>query len=383
MIEYHETTKTALALGALLLSLIFFGCGKTDDTPGPNQRYASFSRFTDPGEQSTMLDSVPEDPMSITAVASHLTVHHNLLTYFDIPKERWPDIKAVWPPKAPDILEVVAKSGPKDLLGERPLTDRVRGACMLESHLLATMLRYRRFPVRLRAGYFRDVYTNEDHLIAFWERNSRAKGVAKQLLESDPEKWLEVNHDYTRQQVAANKCVEHWVVEYWDSTRKGWRLLDANNVFLKAMSGIEVGYALPRRYFEYAYESWRKMRTAERFNPDQYAEWPQDGRSHIRSQLLWDFYSLLNHDIAGYDKTLWGDADSASAERKTYGFVKEKKYDELVARELEELDALAELMATDPSIKDLVAFYHGHNTLHIQTIDTDQYSFVWGQGQKH
>lgn len=121
----------------------------------------------------------------------------------------------------------------------------------------------------------------------------------RRLPANSPEKWLKVNHDETRHQVAINKCLEHWVAEYWDGKQRQWRLLDANYTLLKAMSGIELGHVLPRRYFEYSYESWQKMRIEADFNPDQYAEWPQDGRSHIRSQLLWDFYSLLNHDSAG------------------------------------------------------------------------------------
>ncbi len=72
---------------------------------------------------------------------------------------------------------------------------------MSESHLLAGLLRYRDIPVRIRAGYFKDVYTKEDHLVTFWEKNSLAKGVAADLYREDPERWREVNHEYTRNQV--------------------------------------------------------------------------------------------------------------------------------------------------------------------------------------
>jgi hypothetical protein len=219
------------------------------------------------------------------------------------------------------------------------------------------------------------VYTNEEHLVDFWEKNARAKGVAKALLEEDPERWVEVNHEYTRQQVAVNKCVEHWAAEYWDETHNTWRLLDANNTFLKAMSDIEIGFHLPRRHFEYEYESWRKMRSAADFNPDQYAEWPQDGRSHIRAQLLWDFYSLLNHDIAGYDKTAWSSEGVATEEREAYAFVKETKFEGVSPAELAELDALAQLLSSDPGVEDLVAFYVSSKHLRLETIGVDAYSF--------
>jgi len=229
--------------------------------------------------------------------------------------------------------------------------------------------------VRIRAGYFRDVYTNEDHLVSFWEKNARERGVAKQLLEEDPERWREVNHEYTRNQVEANKCVEHWVAEYWDEEQKAWRLLDANNTFLKAMSDIDMDFHLSRQHFEYAYESWQKMRTNDDFNPDQYAEWPQDGRSHIRGQLLWDFYSLLNHDIAGYHKSAWPVEEETTGERAVYAFIKETKYEEVSPDEIAELDALAQLLSNDPGIDDLVAFHLASEHVRIATIDADAYSF--------
>ena len=121
------------------------------------------------------------------------------------------------------------------------------------------------------------------------------------------------------------------------------------------------------------------MRTDENFTPDQYAEGPQDGRSHIRSQLLWDYYSLLNHDIAGYDKTAWSTENSTTAERDVYAFVKEKNYEELSSRELTELDALADLLSRDPGPEALKAFYQDSETLRIPRIETDPYSFLTKQ----
>ena len=361
-----------------VLLLLIAACSPAETPSDDVTRYTSLSRFTDPGEHEAMLDTVPADPLEISAVAGNLTVHHNLLPYFEVPRDEWPNLENVWPPRVTDVLTALEQSGPGDLLGERKITERVRSACMMESHLLTSMLRHRRIPVRIRAGYFRDVYTNEEHLVAFWEKNARVKGVAADLLETDPEEWLEVNHSYTRGQVAANKHVEHWIAQYWDEEREEWRLLDANNTFLKAMSDIDVGFHLPRRHFEFAWEAWQKMRSATDFNPDRYTEYPQDGRSHIRSQLLWDFYSLLNHDIAGYDNNAWPDDDSTTPERQTYAFVKETEYEKLSPEDLAQLDELAVLLARDPGIEELVAFYRDHPGLHIPTIGADPYSFVGG-----
>lgn len=356
----------------------FGGDASAESRQAAGAPYTSPSRFTDPGDRAAILDALPSEPIEIAATAKNLTVHHNLLPHLGVPRDQWSKVRNVWPPKAADSLAALSDSGPGNLLGDREVTDRLRGGCMAESHLLATMLRYRRIPARIRAGYFRDVYGNADHVIAFWEKNAREKGVAGQLLEEDPARWREVNHEYTRAQIEVNKRVEHWAVEYWDAERRAWRLLDANTEFLKAMSDIDVGPHLPRRHFEYAHESWQRMRTSEDFHPDQYAEWPQDGRSHIRSQLLWDFYSLLNHDIGGHDQAAWTDDEHAAAtpERDAFAFIKEDTYEEVSSEELAELDALAELLASAPTVDDLLAFYRASKHLRISTLEADGYSFL-------
>jgi hypothetical protein len=91
--------------------------------------------------------------------------------------------------------------------------------------------------------------------------------------------------------------------------------------------------------------------------------------------MLWDFYSLLNHDIAGYDKSAWPDDDSTTAERDAYAFVKEKKFEDVSPEELAELDALARLLSKDPAVDELVEFYRNSKTLRLPTIDSDAYSF--------
>jgi hypothetical protein len=98
----------------------------------------------------------------------------------------------------------------------------------------------------------------------------------------------------------------------------------------------------------------------------QYAEEPQDGRSHIRSQLLWEFFSLLNHDLAGCE-----DPDSGS-----WTFIKRRRYDEVSQDELEALDSLAALLAIDPPIESLIAFYDQHDQVWLNSAETDPYSLV-------
>ncbi|KAA3654380.1 MAG: hypothetical protein DWQ10_17835 [Calditrichaeota bacterium] len=109
------------------------------------------------------------------------------------------------------------------------------------------------------------------------------------------------------------------------------------------------------------------MRNSKDFNPDQYAEWPQDGRSHIRSQLLFDFYNLLNHDLAGFDNRT----------SNSFKFIKVKKYDDVSPEEMKELDALAQLLINDPTKQELIEFYNRSKIIKLEAAKKDPYSFVY------
>jgi hypothetical protein len=329
--------------------------------------YLSISSQTDPGEYSFMLDELPDDIIGICKVAKQQTIHHNLLPYFDIPKSQWDDMKKVWPPKLANILQALNDIHPYNLYDERKPEQRIIGACVMESYFLTGMLRYKNIPVRIRAGYFKDIRANSEHVINFWENVSREKGIAEELLRDDPARWKEVNNSYTKQQNDVNHYIEHWLCEYWDKNTKKWRLLDANNTFLKAHSNIDVGYHLPEEHFEYAFEAWKKMRSSQNFDPNQYREGDQDGRSHIRSQLLSNFFNLLNHDLSCYSNLV-------PESRK---FIKERKYNELTDQELRELDLLAHLLSKEPTKEELVVFYNKSNTLKIESAEKDSYSFVF------
>jgi hypothetical protein len=137
-----------------------------------------------------------------------LTVHHNLRTYYGIPPGEWDALIRVWPPYAERILTALSQTGPGDLTGYRRPEERVVGACMLESHLLACMLWYRGHPARIRAGYFRDVMTNSDHIVAFWRAHQRSKAVHAGT-QDDSGSWQRDTDDYSLHQVKVNHPYAH------------------------------------------------------------------------------------------------------------------------------------------------------------------------------
>lgn len=333
----------------------------------PDRSYREFSRFTDPMDPSALLDELPDDVIGICEVARQQTIHHNLLPYYGVPKSQWHQMRRVWPPRMPDLLNALRQLPPYHLSTDRQPAQRIIGACILESYLLAGMLCYKRVPARIRAGYFKDIRADGPHVVRFWEQVARAKGQMDGLLGADAEKWREENNAYTRRQNEINHRIEHWVCEYWDEREQKWRILDANTAFLKAQSNIVTGFHLPAANFQHAHEAWQQMRSTDDFEPDQYAEEPQDGRSHIRSQLLWDFFSLLQHDLAG--------TDEPSGE--TRKFIKDQAYAQTSPQELHELDLLASLLARDPQAGELAEFYLRFAPLRLKDAEKDRYSAVY------
>ena len=370
---WEKKMKKLFFLGTLLILVLALACSLKEPDNGTLTHYKSFSQLTDPRDFSSMLDDLPADVIGICRIAKQQTVHHNLLPYFGVPSSKREEMNRIWPSGEPIpglsvMLCALKESEPYNLSDERQIEQRLIGACMLESVFLTGLLRYRGIPARIRAGYFKDIMANREHVVSFWENVSRAKGVEMELMEENPEQWKKMMNAITmREQIEVNKRIEHWICEYWDENEDRWRLLDANDTFLWASSGLDVGFHLPAEHYQFAFEAWKRMRSTEDFDPDQYQEYPQDGRSHIRSSLLLDFYNLLNHEMAGFD-------DQAG---KVMEFIKRKAYEEASTQELEELDALAELLSQNPTKEELITFYKESTTLRIEAAEKDPYSFVF------
>jgi hypothetical protein len=107
--------------------------------------------------------------------------------------------------------------------------------------------------------------------------------------------------------------------------------------------------------------------SGDHYDPDRHAEEPQDGRSHIRSQSLSDFTSLLKHDLAGVDEP----------DQETAAFIRGQTYAATPAAELSDLDDLAALISAEPSVDELITFYITHERLRIRGAELDPYSFVF------
>jgi hypothetical protein len=223
----------------------------------------------------------------------------------------------VWPPVLTDVLAARGK---------------VIGGCFLESHVLAGLLRHRGFEVRIRAGYLRDIRGDPEHVVQFWRRVAAGKG-------------REPDDAYTRAQNRVDHRIEHWACELYEGGE--WGLVDANTDFLREHSALDVSVRLPPAYFEHAHEAWASLRAGAA--PERYAEEPGRGVEHVCRQLLLDYFSLLNHDLADLGEVQCGDG--------TY-------------------DAVAEVLDADPGVDGFTAFYRARPELRVASIEADPYAFV-------
>lgn len=347
----------------LMLSiLVCYSCNNKEANTKP---YTSSSSQIILTGHEKILEGLPDNPLDIAELASKQMIHHNCLAALNVVKSS-NNVRSPFPPDFSSTLGKLETIEPYQLSLDRNKENRLIGACVTESYFLAGLLRAKNIPVRIRAGYFKNSNKNAQHFIDFWEGVAKYRGFSAQLLIDDSVAWKENQNAYNKSQLDADHHIEHWICEYWNKEKEQWILLDANNDFIKLSSNIDVGYELPKHYFQYAHEAWISMRADNEYDPAKHEEYPQDGRSHIRSQLITDFYNLLNHDISCYSNI-----DSASKD-----FVKKKKYEELSDLEVSELDDLASVLATDPSISELITFYNNSATLKIESAKMDIYSFL-------
>ncbi len=348
----------------LILVLLTTGCQKADkDKSGKvDFNYLDYGRLTDPQDNEYLLKNLPDDLQEMCDVANVQSVHHTMLSLWKIPRSErrlafaGHDIK--------DILDTLKMKGDGALSIDRKLEHRIFGACTKESIFSTSMLRAKGIPARIRVGYLTNLYKG-DKALEFWRNvNIYANETPVDSVVFDR---------YTLYMKEVNKSIEHWVTEYWDESMNAWRILDIRPEYLRSY-GLDVGYHLPDEYYELAYEAWQKINTPEFIN-DAYSEGEKDGKTHIRYQMLLDFYSLLNHDVPGvFDDN--GKDISHQDDNQEIKFLT-KKYSELSTEELVELDNLAALLARQPTVGELLKFYENSKTLKINSVENDPYSYVY------
>lgn len=116
--------------------------------------YRQYSSFTDPGEYAYLYKNLPESLPELCSLIKSQFIHPyaELPQYKEqIPKERWNEL--VKYPTVKSILKGLLSYDSRGLVNDRKPENRLILACRETAILLASILKYRGIPARVRGGY--------------------------------------------------------------------------------------------------------------------------------------------------------------------------------------------------------------------------------------
>jgi hypothetical protein len=116
--------------------------------------YKHYSTFTDPGEYAYLYKNLPDSLTELCSLIKSQIIHPyaELPQYSEvIPKERWNE--SVNYPTVKSILKGLISYDSRGLVKGRKPEDRLVLGCRENAILLASILKYRGIPARVRAGH--------------------------------------------------------------------------------------------------------------------------------------------------------------------------------------------------------------------------------------
>jgi hypothetical protein len=202
-------------------------------------RYASHSRWSDPGSYGDLLDALPATPAALPEIVGGLVLHP-----FFAPARPASEASLR---RVDDLLDALLEHDDRPLCEAREPANRLMGTCRSYAILACAILRQHRTAARLRVG-FADYFAPD-----FWE--------------------------------------DHWVCEYHDGS--AWRLLDAElSAEIRQQFGITFDPAdVPRDRFLAAGPAWLALRR-DAHDPARF------GVSFLGLAGLWIVAGSLLRDLA-------------------------------------------------------------------------------------
>ena len=289
-----------------ILAILFFfvaSCStKTQEDPPSNDvldRHRQFSQYTEPGEFAYLYKGLPETLEELCALIKKQLIHPIDVRKFadEIPEGRTYEDRDY--PAVSLMLTELLNRNSNGLVESRPPRERLVVACVHHSMLLASILRHRGIPVRIRAGFAKYIGDNKD------------------------------------------LRVTHVVCEVWDCERNTWILVDPDRQKID----------FPYHEFEFAHETWYRLRN-NNINGKYFVS--RYGNVHRAT------VHLLCHDLSyviGNEEPYWKDppivskvesdiAELSDAERETLD-----KIAELLNKPEDHLDELAKIQAEIPFLR--------------------------------
>ena len=209
--------------------------------------YKQYSSFTDPGEYAYLYKNLPDSLPELSSLIRSQFIHPyaELPQYRDqIPEERWNEMEKY--PTAKSILAGLLSYDSRGFVKDRKPQDKLVLGCREYAIILASVLKYRGIPVRIRCGHAT---------------------------------YLEPGFH-----------VSHTVCEVWNKKDKRWMLVDPGTGMID----------FNRDKFDFSNETWLKMQKGE-IDPNLYMAPPNtSGLVSIVGKISPDLLSILGTEFTIY-----------------------------------------------------------------------------------
>ncbi|PIQ72550.1 hypothetical protein COY13_01915 [Candidatus Roizmanbacteria bacterium CG_4_10_14_0_2_um_filter_36_35] len=265
--------------------------------------YLQFSVFTNPGNYKKYLKTkLPDDIKQIGLLVRKQIIHRVTLKNGNIGSNsdlRYGDMtKVPWYRQPEDDILTTASSMLAELFRrdergfalDRKEKDRLILTCRFVSILMASILKSKGIPCRVRSGF--TPYFNVEEF--------------------------------------GNKSVDHWINQYWDREQNRWITIDVDGSLESYLKFNP--YNMPDGVFDFAADAWLNIRQNKVEGKHFWNAGGYDGLIVTAWELFYDFHCLMNNEIV----YLHGPA-----------MVKLNNFDKLTKKELSLIDNLANLM-TNP-----------------------------------
>ncbi|MDX2442196.1 MAG: hypothetical protein QNK30_00220 [Bacteroidales bacterium] len=139
--------------------------------------YRQYSSFTDPGEYEYLYENLPDSLPELCSLIKSQFIHPyaELPKYREqIPKERWNELFNF--PSVNSILEGLQSYDSSGLVNDRLPEDRLVLGCQHNAILLASILKYRGIPARVRSGhatYIIPGFHTSHTICEVWDENDK------------------------------------------------------------------------------------------------------------------------------------------------------------------------------------------------------------------
>ncbi len=255
--------------------------------------FRSFSRFTYPGLYQELLQrDLPAEVAEVGRLVKRQVIHKMTL-YMDRQGKQvnpvYGDISAVpWYRQAeddyfPTAAALLAELYHRDARGfvpDRAPADKLIVTCRFVAILMASILKARGIPARVRSGY--------------------------------------------APYIPSDRIEDHWIVQYWRTPSACWITIDADTSLEEHPFDP---FDMPSGTFTFAADAWLAVR-AGRQNLDAYRTYGPTALDELATQVCCDFHCLMNNEIPYTQYPVFVASD----------------FDEAHEEKLRDLDAFARLM---------------------------------------